>query len=427
MKLIQKNKLLYGEVLTPIDIVTKMLNIIDDEYFKDPKLKWLDPGCGTGNFSIVLYNKLLENLTMIEEKRERSEHIIKNMIYMVELREENIDILKNTFGKNANIINKDYLNWETDIKFDIIIGNPPFNSNGIKKVPTNITKTSKTAKIANITNNTSKTIWFLFIQKSINLLKNNGILCQLIPSIWLKPDSKIIYNFMLQYKISYLNCFSNTESNKIFKGNAQTPTCYFLLEKKNNDGVISIFYKKENEYINYLLTKNVPIPVCNIKLINNLQNFNKSSIKVIKTNLPSKKIELSINKTEKHIYPNIKTRYLKNKELIVEYSNLPLIGYRKPKIVLANKMIGLAYLDISGEYGISNRDNYIIYKDKISDLEKIFKFLNTDIIQEVYKSTRYRMMYLEKHAFTFIPDITLIDNFPTNITNESVNNFFMTN
>ena len=417
MKLIEKNKLLYGEVLTPINIVTKMLNIIDNKYFKDPKLKWLDPGCGTGNFSIVLYNKLLENLTIIKEKQERSEHIIKNMIYMVELREENINILKKTFGKNANIINKDYLNWETDIKFDIVIGNPPFNFNGIKKVPTNSTNIAKT----------TKTVWFQFIQKSINLLKNNGILCQLIPSIWLKPDSKITYSYMLKYKISYLNCFSNTESNKIFKGNAQTPTCYFVLEKKNNDGVISIFDKKENEYINYLLTKNIPIPVCNIKLINNLQKFNKSPIKVIKTNLPSKKIELSINKTEKHTYPNIKTRYLKNKELIIEYSNLPLIGYGKPKIVLANKMIGLPYLDISGEYGISNRDNYIIYKDSISDLEKIFKFLNTDIIQEVYKSTRYRMMYLEKHAFTFIPDITLIENFPTNITNRSVNNFFMTN
>ena len=71
-------------------------------------------------------------------------------------------------------------------------------------------------------------------------------------------------------------------------------------------------------------------------------------------------------------------------------------------------MYGIPYLDLSGEYGISNRDNYIIYKDKIEDLKKIYDFLSTEKVQEIYKSTRYRMMYLEKYAFQLLPDITLI-------------------
>ena len=33
-----------------------------------------------------------------------------------------------------------------------------------------------------------------------------------------------------------------------------------------------------------------------------------------------------------------------------------------------------SYLDISGNYGISNRDNYVIIKDNLNDLIKIQKF-----------------------------------------------------
>ena len=55
-----KNKELYGEVYTPLYFVKKILDNIPDKIFKDPLLKWLDPGCGSGNFSIVLYFKLLD-------------------------------------------------------------------------------------------------------------------------------------------------------------------------------------------------------------------------------------------------------------------------------------------------------------------------------------------------------------------------------
>ena len=78
------------------------------------------------------------------------------------------------------------------------------------------------------------------------------------------------------------------------------------------------------------------------------------------TKLTEKKIKLSNEESSLHNYKNIKTRLAANKELIIEYSDQPLIGYNKSKIILANKMIGLPYLDLIGEYGISNRDNYII-------------------------------------------------------------------
>ena len=377
--------------------------IFPNEIFKNPNLKWLDPGAGSGNFSIYLYYKLLENLNEeIPDINIRSDHIISNMIYIVEYRDENVKILEQIFGENANIYNKDYIDYSPSHNFDVIIGNPPFNFNGQKKVPTNSKNNKK---------QDGQTIWIDFVKHSISLLKNDGFLNMFIPSIWLKPDREKMYYFLLKYDIQYLNCFSNTETNKIFKGNAQTPSCYFLLTKKPNTNKISIFDNNNNKYIDFALKPNIPIPLCNIEIVNIFQEQLKKykHIDVIKTNLPPKGISLSPSKLGNHIYPNIRTRLLKNEELIIEYSNKPLFGYGKSKLVLANKMYGLPYLDLSGEYGISNRDNYVIYKENNQDLIKLSEFLSTELVQKVYESTRYRMKYLEKYAFELLPDITSLN------------------
>ena len=429
----KENKELYGEVFTPFSFTSKILDVIPEDTFKNPNLTWLDPGAGTGNFSIILYFKLLKNLEIeIQDIEERKNHIIKNMIYMVEIQYENCLKLKNLFGEESNIYEGDFLNYSTQTKnkipnkFDVIVGNPPFNTNGVKKVPTNNELDKK---------NDGKTLWFSFVSKSVELLKNNsGMLCMFIPSIWLKPDREKIYYFLTQFNIKNLNCFSNSDTNKIFKGNAQTPSCYFLLTKSKSDKIINIYDRYIDKYVDYYLKKDIPIPVCNIKIVNTLQKYckNNNYIKVIKTNLPPKKTIISNFESKETPFPNITTTllskdgYMKPK-IVINYSNVPLYGFNKEKLVLANKMYGLPYLDSSGIYGISNRDNYIIYKDNVNDLDKLSKFLSTRLVLKVFDATRYRMKYLEKYAFELIPDITNIEDFPEEINDDTVNNYFNIN
>lgn len=427
------SKELYGEVFTPFTFINKILDIIPKEVFENPNLKWLDPGAGTGNFSISLYFKLLEHLKPVFfDTEERKDHIIKNMIYMVELQPENATKLRELFGQNANIYEGDFLNYLqnpntnhiTQHKFDVIIGNPPFNCNGLKKVPTNTEYNKK---------QDGNTIWSAFVIKSIGLLKSKtGLLCMFIPSIWLKPDKERMYYFLTQYDIKKLNCFSNTETNRIFKGKAQTPCCFFLLTKIKSDNIISIFDTNHEKYIDYQLKQDIPIPVCNINIINKINNCNfngHNPLKVIKTNMPPKNTILSQTQTKETPYPNI-TTCLQNKcggvtpNMIINYSNNELIGANRPKLILAHKMYGLPYLDISGEFGISNRDNYIIYKDNISDLIKLQKFLSTKAVLKVFDSTRYRMKYLERYAFQLLPDITKLADFPEEINDHTVSAYF---
>jgi len=489
----------YGEVNTPFSLIEKMMDLFPDECFTDPCTRWLDPAGGYGYFTMILYNRLMVGLReKIKSPCNRSKHILDNMIYICELNESHITGLREIFN-SENIICNDFLstsidtwreiiqlsNIDTDneysqyknksigynkvIKtnnnnpfysydgfngFDYIIGNPPYNSNGFKKVPTNSKQEKK---------KDGKTMWVDFVKHSISLLKQNGLLCMITPSIWMKPDKAKMYNYMLQYKIHNLRCFTNTETNKIFKKQAQTPTCFYLLEKtqplytirgkENKDEykytqlqtqtqepthviipLYNIIYtdSKENQYKQ---TKNYPyyeyrvkigsaIPLLGSSIIYKIQEFmeihNIPPLIVYKTNMTGVNITLQDNKTETHKYPNIKTCILSktstsNNKIptqIIQYSNNPCKYHGEKKLVLAHKMYGYPYLDEEGIYGISNRDNYIIlacdYDNSISKLREIQQFLNTKLVRFIYETTRYRMKYLEKYAFEFIPDITKI-------------------
>ncbi len=404
----------YGIIYTPENLVNQILDLIPPKNFENPTLRWLDIGAGKGAFSQNLYNRLFINLEKeIQNSKDRRNHIIKNMLYMVEIYPDHITELQQKFGTEANIINKCFLSlnkYEYE-PFDFIIGNPPYNTQGQIKTPTN-SKLKKT--------DDGKAIYVEFVKKSLDLLYPSGFLNLIIPSLWLKPDKAGIYKILTNLKIHKLHSLSTNETNKIFNYQAQTPTCFFLIENisREQDPIINIYDKHEQKYTQYEVKENYPIPTHGIIIINKLLPFIKKygSLKYYKTNTSSKKSIISINPTNTEKYKNVKTCYLTNLKpnLVFNYSNIPQHYHNQPKLILAHKMYGIPYLDISGEYGISTRDNYIISsKDySIQDLLQIQAFLSTKFALFIFSTTNYRMRYLERYAFTFIPAITKIPNFP---------------
>ncbi len=414
-----ENKEIYGEIFTPYSFIKRMFNLIPESFFKNPDSKWLDPGAGSGFFSIFLFNILYVSLKeRIPDSEKRKTHITENMIYMVEINIDNILKLKEVFGENANIYHNDFLLFNENIQFDFIIGNPPFNSNGLKKVPTNNSISKR---------KDGSTIWCDFVKKSISLLKKGGFLCFITPSIWLKPDKAGMYNYILQFKIQKLNCISNTETNSIFNKGAQTPCCFYLLENKPSDNIISIYDKSFECYENYQLDRNKPIPVFGIKILNKINKFlnNDNKLFFYKSNLPQKNTIL-IDKENNDYYKNIHTCILQGNKpyLIFKYSNKPCPFYGKKKLIMAHGMYGFPFIDKNGEYGISNRDKYIIVDNNLERLEKLKRFFSTKFSLYLFECTRYRMKYLEKYIFELIPDISKLSDFPSVISNDSIMDYF---
>ena len=418
----------YGEIFTPYTLIHKMFGLLDECDFTNPNSRWLDAGAGSGFFSIYLFWKLDDGLSnIIKDTAKRQTHIIENMIFMVEIQEDNIETLRNIFGNKANIFNFDYVNYLDcgilfNVDFDYIIGNPPYNVNGIKKVPTNREKNKK---------KDGQTLWFDFIKTSLKLLKRRGKLIMIVPSIWMKPDKSKAYDFMCQYQIDKIHCLSNTETNKIFNGNAQTPTCYFLLRNTKTNNTINVFDKDRSKYINYKLKINYPIPIFGPHIVNKFMKYVHlyGSLAVIKTNMPSKTVRISNTYSKDFAYENINSAIIDKSYngpcLDIKYTNEPCKYYQQTKLVLPHKMYGFPYLDTEGIYGICNRDNYVILNN-IDNLNIIKEFLSTKTALYIYEATRYRMKYLEKYAFEFMPNILdmseLIKTRP--LTDEIIGSYF---
>ena len=403
----------YGEVNTPYTFIGEMLSTIPLEQVYNKDMKWLDAGTGHGNFSFCLFLILLKSLEkVISDPKERKQHIIQNMIYMVEVNEDSVSHLREKFGPDANVFHQDYLAWNTDLKFDFIIGNPPYNCDGVKKVPTK-TNTNKKED--------GRTIWPEFMKKNISLLKDDGIMNVVIPSIWMKPDKAGMYDLLLKYQIEKLHAYHSTAVMKIFNYQVQTPLCYFLLTKRENQGKIQLYDQQKKTYIDFPLREKIPIPIplCFASIVNKFLKMvhQYGALKVIKTNMPPINTKISAtpyqgpDQESKYPFKNIKTTTLskdKTPTIQINYSEMPLAHHGETKIVMAHKMYGFPYLDKEGTYGISSRDNYIINNRPMNELYLLNEFLSTTLILFLFDTTRYRMRYLEKYVFEYIPDFSKI-------------------
>ena len=69
------------EVFTPLELCESMVSEIEEELLKDPSSTFLDNSAGCGNFIVALINKL-------SEYHDR-QYVIDNMVYAVELMEDN--------------------------------------------------------------------------------------------------------------------------------------------------------------------------------------------------------------------------------------------------------------------------------------------------------------------------------------------------
>ena len=421
-----KNKQLYGEVHTDFKLINNMLDLIPKKYYENPNLTWLDPCCGRGYFTIVLYKRLFSSLSkLFPEPKKRHDHIITNMIHMIELNSTFIPTLKNIFGENSNIYNENFLDHEKN-KYNFVIGNPPYNSYHVKNEPGHIN------------------IWQAFIKKAFMVLKSKGSLLFITPSIWMK-NTHTIFPYMLQYNIKKLHTMNNQETSRLFHGKAQIPSCYFLItkilrHKHPRLRPISIYDKSIHKYIKFNtnmtehFTRPMSLPLFAVSIVQKIQESVRcyGPIQVKKTNIRPERIselDLSTNLCDKYPYPNIFTCKLRKTEpyLDINYSNIKCPFYNKPKIVLAHKMYGLPYYDKEGKFGISGRDNFIILNKTNDDFMRLKQFLSSNLFLTLTEAVRYRMSYMEQNLFDMIPDITNIPDFPINITNESIANYFNLN
>jgi hypothetical protein len=210
-----KRKKQRGEVFTPDSLINEMLDKLPFEVWANPDLKWFDPAVGIGNFMIVIYYHLMDGLRKaFPNENERKTHILQKMLFMSEIDTDNANDCKQIFGVQCkNIYEGDTLTMDISKtfgvdKFDVIVGNPPYNA----------------PQEAKGKRGGGNDLWSKFVKKSIywndsEWLRDDGYLVFVHPASWRKPDSK------------------NSKNKNMFKLMTRDNSMFYLEIHDSNDGM----------------------------------------------------------------------------------------------------------------------------------------------------------------------------------------------
>jgi len=359
-KLSIKDKKDNGIYFTPIDIVKLTVDSLV-KYNKNIEYI-LEPSCGSCQFIDYIDSVFIDtHITGIEYNS-----TIYNSIKDKKLCEENINKLA--------IINKDYLEYESNHGYDLIIGNPPYYV--MKSKDVKLGKKECAKYYEGRTN-----IFILFIIHSIRKLNKNGILAFVLP----KSFTNCIYYSNLRRHIYDEYCILNIIdcSNSSYLETKQDTIV--LIIQKSNDVSNNHKYNLHKDGMFILNTKD------NIMKLKELYE-NAYSLKFLGFDVSVGNV---IWNEEKAILTddNTKTRLIyssdikDNKLQLTSYKNAEKKNYIKKKgdkgqVLVVNRGYGVgtykfeyALIDIDGtEYLIENHLICIKYKnDNAESNEEIKK------------------------------------------------------
>lgn len=237
-----------------------------DYYKEHDASKLLHTGLGTYKLKFNIKKNLLLNCFYGVDKDYNAVKTTEFGLLLKLLEDENIETLpsrqvlpklnKNIFWGNALISNDLTENSETasavnafdyeDHKFDIIIGNPPYMKTEDIKTLTPLEKPIYERNYKSAYKQYDK--YFLFIERSLQLVNKNGIIGYILPNKFMKVGSALKLRKLLKDN-QYIREIISFGANQVFKDKTTYTNILILTEQSNEQ----IEYSEVNKLSDWLI------------------------------------------------------------------------------------------------------------------------------------------------------------------------------
>ena len=358
-----------AEISTPYTLRQEMLDKVPEDFWKTPQ-KVLEPCCGKGGFVIDVYRRFkqagLDDRTIIEE-----------CIYFADINPLNIYITELVLHPEKKYkVNKyigDTLKMEFDVKFDLVVGNPPYNNE----------------------------LWAKFVTKAIDYLNKDGYLLFIHPANWRKPEHKI-GKMMLSHNIIHLCIYDIKRAMKIFNCNVRVD--WYLLKCSSDNNFITNVIDEAGVSLHIELNNLPFIPNKNIELILKIINFKD----IPKLNIVRSHKFMTNNKSFKSDKDNVNIYQiltnLNAKGRRIKYFSNPHPDHYNLKVIMSYALHLYPFYD-NGMMSPTEHTLYQLVKNE-DDGNNLVAYLNSKLLKLILSSCKWIGYQTDHKVFKYLPDIS---------------------
>lgn len=275
----------------------------------------------------------------------------------------------------------DQINKGEIMKFDVIVGNPPYqNSNGTSRLGSR----------------GDTTLWDKFVFLGINCLVQNGYLALIHPNSWRKPEERF-GTWKLLTKTNQMHRLVMSSGSKDQNWfNIGVRVDYYIVEKTPQYTTTKVTDHESQTHV-LDLTKFNWLPNYAIDEISSMLG---SGVTVLYNTFYHTQKDHSTIKDEKYQYPVVHT--INKQGLGVRYfDKLPpdnSIHFGKPKVLLNQNERQYPVVDATGQYGMSQL-TFGIGIDSETEGQEIVDFLTSDKGRRIIAATKWNTYYTDYSMF----------------------------
>lgn len=379
--------------LTPPSLAKKMVGRVFEELPSDSevlaKKTFLDPACGTGIFGAVVFDYLFNGLEdYISDPNDRARHIARSQIWMCDDSLAQVEAARELFPDffEPKIIERDTLNYDWDMDFDFIGGNPPYEAPQEYEDK----KGGGTA------------LWTGITEKMLGLLKEDGYMAFIHPPLWRKPQSGSTWCSDLQPKmfsrnIEFLSIHDTSDGKATF--NAGTRYDWYILQNREYEAPTIVNDERGNLHqVNF---KNWSfLPNHSFNLVSKLAPENgEESCEVLGdyTFYEPRKNRVSREKKKDFVNPIVHS-ITKTNGITYTWTNDTSRYFGRKKVILSESSQEDVVIDKNGKYGISNNTIGLPFKNE-EEAKKIKKAILSETFEEVKSACKWSDYRLSRKLF----------------------------